>query len=49
MPVAGVDMSDYVLVNTSGKKMTSNGKNKDGNDYYYVIDNKMIKSIYVEN
>ena len=49
MPIDGVDMSDYVLVNTSGKKITSNGKNKDGNDYYYVIDKKEIKSIYVEN
>ena len=39
----------FDLVNTSGKVITSNGKNKDGNDYNYVINGKKIVAIYVEN
>ncbi|MEQ2680538.1 argininosuccinate lyase, partial [Enterocloster citroniae] len=39
----------FDLVNTSGKVITSNGKNKDGNDYNYVIYGKKIVAIYVEN
>ena len=41
---------EYVLVNTSGKVIDSKGKNKDGNDYYYVTDSKgVITNVYVEN
>ena len=42
--------AEYVLVNTSGKVIDSKGKNKDGNDYYYVTDSKgVITNVYVEN
>ncbi|MDU3396730.1 MAG: argininosuccinate lyase [Clostridiales bacterium] len=37
------------LVNTSGKIVTNNGKNTDGNDYNYVIKNKKLVAVYVEN
>ena len=37
------------LVNTSGKIITNNGKNTDGNDYNYVIKNKKLVAVYVEN
>lgn len=42
-------LDGYHLINTSGKVMESNGKNKDGNDYYYVIKNKKIIAVYAEN
>lgn len=42
-------VGDFDLVNTSGKIISNNGKNKDGNDYYYVIKDKKISAIYVEN
>ena len=41
--------ADFSLVNTSGKQMTGNSKNKDGNDYVYVLESGKIKAIYVEN
>ena len=41
---------EYILVNTSGKVIDNKGKNKDGNDYYYVTDSKgVITNVYVEN
>ena len=41
---------EYILVNTSGKIIDSKGKNKDGNDYYYVTSsNGTITNIYVED
>ena len=40
---------EFSLVNTSGKIMDSNGKSKDGNDYYYVIKDKKLVAIYLEN
>ena len=46
VPKDGVNFS---LVNTSGKIMDSNGKSKDGNDYYFVIKNKKVQAIYLEN
>ena len=48
--ITGLKAGDYVLVNTSGKVIDSKGKNKDGNDYYYVTDSKgVITNVYVEN
>ena len=49
----GKNSEDYCLVNTSGKIIDSKSKNKDGNDYYYVV-NKVggkgkIVAIYAEN
>ena len=41
---------EYILINTSGKIIDNKGKNKDGNDYYYVTDNSgKITNIYVED
>ena len=40
---------EFALVNTSGKIMDSNGKSKDGNDYYFVVKNKKVVAIYLEN
>ena len=38
------------LVNTSGTVAKKNTKNKDGNDYVYVTDNKgNVKVVYVED
>ena len=45
-PKDGVNFS---LVNTSGKIMDSNGKSKDGNDYYFVVQSKKVVAIYLEN
>ena len=44
----------YILVNTSGKVIDGKGKNKDGNDYYYVTEKKAsgenaIVAVYVED
>ena len=40
----------YFIVNTSGKVIDSKSKNKDGNDYYYVIKKGgQIAAIYAEN
>lgn len=41
-------MDDYFLINTSGKVMDSKGKSKDGDDYYYVVNNKKVVAIYLE-
>lgn len=40
---------DYTLINTSGKVIDNKGKSKDGNDYYYVVNNKKVVAIYLEN
>jgi len=41
---------EYILVNTSGKVIDSNSKNKDGNDYYYVVKKGgTIEGVYVED
>ena len=47
VPLAGT--TEHLLVNTSGKIMESNGKNKDGNDYNFVVKNKKVVAIYLEN
>ena len=39
----------YVLINTSGKTVTKDSRNKDGNDYYYVVDGGRITAIYTED
>ncbi len=42
--------NDMKLVNTSGTVAKKNTKNKDGNDYVYVTDNKgNVKVVYVED
>ena len=44
------DGVEYILVNTSGKVIDSNSKNKDGNDYYYVVKKGgTIEGVYVED
>ena len=48
------NVKEYILVNTSGKIVDGKGKNKDGNDYYYVTEKKAngengIVAIYVED
>ena len=44
------DKYEYILINTSGKVIDKKGKNKDGNDYYYITDNKgIITGLYVED
>ena len=51
---ASSDMTthEYFLVNTSGKVIDSKSKNKDGNDYYYVVEKAgkvgNIVAIYTE-
>lgn len=49
----GLDVKGkYFLVNTSGKVINSKSKNKDGNDYYYVVEKAgkvgNIVAIYTE-
>ena len=45
-----VNANDYFVVNTSGKVIDTKSKNKDGNDYYYVIKKGgQIAAIYAEN
>ena len=40
----------FFLVNTSGKVIDSTSKNKDGNDYYYVVNKGgKIAAVYVED
>lgn len=40
----------FFLVNTSGKVIDSKSKNKDGNDYYYVVQKGgKIVAVYVED
>ncbi len=50
---AAKDFKNFYLVNTSGKVIDSKSKNKDGNDYYYVINKEgghgKIVAIYAEN
>ena len=46
--------TEYILVNTSGKVIDNKGKNKDGNDFYYITSKKSdgtnsIVGIYVED
>ena len=42
--------ADFFLVNTSGKVVDTKSKNKDGNDYYYVVEKGgRIAAVYVEN
>ena len=43
-----ITADDYFLINTSGKVMDSKGKSKDGDDYYYVVNNKKVVAIYLE-
>ena len=46
----GVNKDKYFLVNTSGKVVDSKSKNKDGNDYQYVVaKGGQILAIYVED
>ena len=46
----GMDTDKYFLVNTSGKVIDSKSKNKDGNDYQYVVaKGGKILGIYVED
>ena len=33
----GTDTDDFFLVNTSGKVIDTKSKNKDGNDYNFVV------------
>ena len=41
---------EYILVNTSGKIIDTKSKNKDGNDYYYVVaKGGEIQGLYVED
>ena len=41
---------EYFLVNTSGKIIDNNSKNKDGNDFYYVVaKGGAIEGVYVED
>ncbi|MGN0333023.1 MAG: argininosuccinate lyase, partial [Lachnospiraceae bacterium] len=41
---------EYILVNTSGKIIDSKSKNKDGNDYYFMVEKGgKITGIYVED
>ena len=45
-----MDTDKYFLVNTSGKVIDSKSKNKDGNDYQYVVaKGGKILGIYVED
>ena len=40
----------FFLVNTSGKVIDSKSKNRDGNDYYYVVQKGgKIVAVYVED
>ncbi|MCB7319136.1 argininosuccinate lyase [Lacrimispora sp. 210928-DFI.3.58] len=40
----------FILVNTSGKVIDTKSKNKDGNDYYYVVSKGgVIEGVYVED
>ena len=46
----GMDTDKYFLVNTSGKVIDSKSKNKDGNDFQYVVaKGGKIIGIYVED
>ena len=46
----GMSTDDYFLVNTSGKVIDSKSKNKDGNDFQYVVaKGGKIIGIYVED
>ncbi|MFQ8720517.1 MAG: argininosuccinate lyase [Enterocloster sp.] len=48
--VYGTDKNDFRLVNTSGKIIDSKSRNKDGNDFYYVVNNSgEITAIYTED
>ena len=49
VPVAASTAQDHILINTSGKVIDNKGKSKDGNDYYYVVNNKKVVAIYLEN
>lgn len=41
---------EYILINTSGKIIDNKSKNKDGNDYYYVVaKGGTIQGLYVED
>lgn len=47
---ANDEVYEYILVNTSGKIIDKAGKNKDGNDYYYVTTTGgKIVGLYVED
>ena len=45
-----ISSNDYFLVNTSGKVIDTKSKNKEGNDYIYVVKKGgKIAAIYAEN
>ena len=45
-----ISSNDYFLVNTSGKVIDTKSKNKEGNDYIYVVEKGgKIAAIYAEN
>ena len=44
-----LQLETILLINTSGKVIDNKGKSKDGNDYYYVVNNKKVVAIYLEN
>ena len=47
---SGTDAEDFFLVNTSGKVIDSKSKNKDGNDYQFVVaKGGSILGYYVED
>ena len=47
---SGTDAEDFFLVNTSGKVIDSKSKNKDGNDYNFVVaKGGSILGYYVED
>ena len=52
IPKAELSTKDYFLVGTSGKVVDSKSRNKDGNDYYYVVEKAgkvgNIVAIYTE-
>ena len=46
----GTDTDDFFLVNTSGKVIDTKSKNKDGNDYNFVVSKGgSILGYYVED
>ena len=46
----GLDQNEFFLVNTSGKMIDSKSKNKDGNDYNFVVaKGGSILGYYVED
>lgn len=47
--LAGLGINKKAADILEGKIVSGNSKNKDGNDYYYMIKNNKIVAIYAEN